>query len=160
MEHIEGDTTKFGLRKGSLPQGDHTTILKASSEESRKLWVVKIRELIMNMPMKTQISDNESNGSALSYYNGSMESVKKMPTNDHRHSTTSSTDESNAIKQTSTNNQVNGSHLVEMRRPKQQREITPIQNGITLSNDDFLLPLDENHYENLVTLIIPNIMIN
>lgn len=139
VEHIEGDPTKFGLRKGSNPQGDqNTTILKASSEESRKLWVMKIREMILEMPMKAQLSDGDSNGSMMSYYNGSIESVKKLSVNDNSRL---SVDEVNTVKQTSGNDP-----LVELRRPK--RDATP--NGITLSNDDFLLPLDENHYENLV----------
>jgi hypothetical protein len=94
---------------------------------------MKIREMILEMPMKAQFSEADSNGSMLSYYNGSIESVKKLSIN--------STDEANTIKQTSGHDP-----LIELRKPK--RDATP--NGITLSNDDFLLPLDENHYENLV----------
>lgn len=147
VEHIEGDPTKFGLRKGNLPQGDNTTILKASSEENRRQWVMKIRELILEMPIKVQAEGSE-NGSMLSYYNGSVESMKKLSMQENNRISSSST-ESNAIKQTSSNG--NDAH-VEMRRPRnllQHQNFAPMQ--ITLSNDNFLLPLDENHYENLVS---------
>lgn len=146
-----GDQTKFGLRKGNLTQSDNTTILKASSEESRRQWLIKIRELILEMPIKVQAESSE-NGSMLSYYNGSLESVKKLSIQEGNRVSTSSS-ESNAIKQTSSNG-TDPSAQVEMRRPRnllQNQSFAPLQNGITLSNDNFLLPLDENHYENLVS---------
>ncbi|KAI6182062.1 Kalirin [Aphelenchoides bicaudatus] len=151
VEHVEGgDQTKFGLRKGNLTQSDNTTILKASSEESRRQWLIKIRELILEMPIKVQAESSE-NGSMLSYYNGSLESVKKLSIQESNRVSTSSS-ESNAIKQTSSNG-TDPSTQVEMRRPRnllQNQSFAPLQNGITLSNDNFLLPLDENHYENLM----------
>jgi hypothetical protein len=141
VEHIEGDPTKFGLRKGSTPQSDQTTILKATSEENRKLWVKTIRERILEFPMKGRNSDTESNGSSVSKYAESLESVKKL-----------SVTEPNAIKQTSSNNGDSGMP-VEMRKQKKsngksQQQPPPILHD----NDTFLLPLDEqeNHYENLV----------
>lgn len=144
VEHIEGDPTKFGLRKGTLPQsGDQNTIiLKASSEENRKQWLVKIRELSYD---KVQRTDPET-GSMMSYYNNSVESVKKLSMQENNRVST----ESNTIKQTSSNG--TDSNKVEMRRHPRNlpQAFTAVHNGITLSNDNFLLPLDENHYENLV----------
>lgn len=50
MEHVEGDNTKFGLRKGSHPQNnDMTSIMKSSSETNRMLWVKTLRDLKMDM---------------------------------------------------------------------------------------------------------------
>ncbi|TKR93467.1 hypothetical protein L596_007920 [Steinernema carpocapsae] len=48
-EHIEGDSTKFGLRQGSAPNSDQRTDLKASSEANKVLWVRKIRELMQGL---------------------------------------------------------------------------------------------------------------
>ncbi|KAK0425243.1 hypothetical protein QR680_009099 [Steinernema hermaphroditum] len=48
-EHIEGDSTKFGLRQGSAPSSDQRTDLKASSEANKVLWVRKIRELMQGL---------------------------------------------------------------------------------------------------------------
>ena len=50
VEHVEGDNTKFGLRKGSLPhQTDLTTVLKTSTEANRIRWVRTLRDLKMDM---------------------------------------------------------------------------------------------------------------
>lgn len=49
MEHVEGDNTKFGLRRGSLPNNDNTTIFKAKDEPNRILWVKTLREIMHDM---------------------------------------------------------------------------------------------------------------
>jgi hypothetical protein len=51
VEHIEGDNTKFGLRKGKLlHQNDqNTTIVKASSEANKIYWIKTLRDLKMDM---------------------------------------------------------------------------------------------------------------
>uniref|UniRef100_A0A915MQR7 Uncharacterized protein n=2 Tax=Meloidogyne incognita group TaxID=654580 RepID=A0A915MQR7_MELJA len=51
VEHIEGDNTKFGLRKSAFPyQNDqNTTVLKANTEAQRILWVKTLRDLKMDI---------------------------------------------------------------------------------------------------------------
>ncbi|XP_025096323.1 triple functional domain protein-like isoform X1 [Pomacea canaliculata] len=45
-EHIEGDESKFALWTGRAPISDYRIILKASSLETKQVWVKKMRELI------------------------------------------------------------------------------------------------------------------
>lgn len=45
-EHMEGDSCKFAVWTGRAPLSDHRVILKASSIDTKQLWVKKIRELI------------------------------------------------------------------------------------------------------------------
>uniref|UniRef100_A0A1I8BRB2 PH domain-containing protein n=1 Tax=Meloidogyne hapla TaxID=6305 RepID=A0A1I8BRB2_MELHA len=51
VEHIEGDNTKFGLRKSAFPyQNDqNTTVVKANTEAQRILWVKTLRDLKMDI---------------------------------------------------------------------------------------------------------------
>lgn len=49
VEHVEGDNTKFGLRRGSLPNTDNTTIFKSKDEPNRILWVKTLREMMHDM---------------------------------------------------------------------------------------------------------------
>ncbi|ULU11864.1 hypothetical protein L3Y34_015326 [Caenorhabditis briggsae] len=45
VEHVEGDSCRFGLRVGSNHSNDNRTDLKASTESTKVKWVLKIREL-------------------------------------------------------------------------------------------------------------------
>uniref|UniRef100_A0A915CLZ6 Uncharacterized protein n=1 Tax=Ditylenchus dipsaci TaxID=166011 RepID=A0A915CLZ6_9BILA len=62
VEHVEGDNTKFGLRKGSQPhQNDMTSVLKANNENSRMRWVKTLRDLKMDMKKASIIDDRLPN---------------------------------------------------------------------------------------------------
>uniref|UniRef100_A0A1I7TK25 PH domain-containing protein n=1 Tax=Caenorhabditis tropicalis TaxID=1561998 RepID=A0A1I7TK25_9PELO len=45
VEHVEGDSCRFGLRVGTVSSNDNRTDLKASNENTKVKWVLKIREL-------------------------------------------------------------------------------------------------------------------
>lgn len=45
-EHMEGDACKFAVWTGRAPMSDHRVILKASTLDTKQLWVKRIRELI------------------------------------------------------------------------------------------------------------------
>ncbi|CAB3408479.1 unnamed protein product [Caenorhabditis bovis] len=49
VEHVEGDTARFGLRVGTVASNDNRTDLKASSEKTKVMWVRKIRELTQGL---------------------------------------------------------------------------------------------------------------
>ncbi|EGT32660.1 hypothetical protein CAEBREN_02058 [Caenorhabditis brenneri] len=49
VEHVEGDSCRFGLRVGTVSSNDNRTDLKASSENTKVKWVLKIRELTTGM---------------------------------------------------------------------------------------------------------------
>ncbi|KAI1721835.1 rhoGEF domain-containing protein [Ditylenchus destructor] len=62
VEHVEGDNTKFGLRKGAQPhQNDMTSVLKANSETTRMLWVKTLRDLKMDIKKPSIIDDRIPN---------------------------------------------------------------------------------------------------
>ncbi|MFH4976532.1 hypothetical protein AB6A40_003241 [Gnathostoma spinigerum] len=48
-EHVEGDSTKFALRQGSMTSSEYRTDLKAASEQCKVHWVKKIRELMQGL---------------------------------------------------------------------------------------------------------------
>lgn len=45
-EHIEGDECKFAVWTGRAPTNDTRVVLRASSLESKQLWVKRLREVI------------------------------------------------------------------------------------------------------------------
>ncbi|CAD6184380.1 unnamed protein product [Caenorhabditis auriculariae] len=49
VEHVEGDTSRFGLRVGTVASNDNRTDLRASSETVKVSWVRKIRELTQGL---------------------------------------------------------------------------------------------------------------
>ncbi|EFP01501.1 CRE-UNC-73 protein [Caenorhabditis remanei] len=49
VEHVEGDSCRFGLRVGTVSSNDNRTDLKASNENTKVKWVLKIRELTTGM---------------------------------------------------------------------------------------------------------------
>lgn len=49
VEHVDGDSTKFGLRKGSMPHTEMLTVLKANNQATRIQWVKALRELMHDM---------------------------------------------------------------------------------------------------------------
>ncbi|VDD96429.1 unnamed protein product [Enterobius vermicularis] len=48
-EHVEGDSSKFALRQGDMPNNELRTDLKAPSEQCKVHWVKKIRELMQGL---------------------------------------------------------------------------------------------------------------
>uniref|UniRef100_A0A0N5AC31 DH domain-containing protein n=1 Tax=Syphacia muris TaxID=451379 RepID=A0A0N5AC31_9BILA len=48
-EHVEGDSSKFALRQGSMPNNELRTDLKAANEQCKVHWVKKIRELMQGL---------------------------------------------------------------------------------------------------------------
>lgn len=57
VEHIEGDNTKFGLRKESqIHQNDLTTILKTSTEANKMFWVKTLRNLKLDLKFESKKS--------------------------------------------------------------------------------------------------------
>ncbi|KAL3119628.1 hypothetical protein niasHT_006714 [Heterodera trifolii] len=59
VEHIEGDNSKFGLRKSAFPyQNDqNTTVLKANSETVRIAWVKMLRDLKLEIGRQQKNDD-------------------------------------------------------------------------------------------------------
>lgn len=52
VEHVEGDNTKFGLRKRTQAhQNDSTIILRTNTEANRVVWVKTLRNLIVDLNM-------------------------------------------------------------------------------------------------------------
>lgn len=45
-EHMEGDECKFAVWTGRAPISDYRIVLRASSLETKQLWVKKLREVI------------------------------------------------------------------------------------------------------------------
>lgn len=48
-EHVEGDSSKFALRQGNVPNTEMRTELKAANEQCKVHWVKKIRELMQGL---------------------------------------------------------------------------------------------------------------
>lgn len=48
-EHVEGDSSRFALRQGTIPNNELRIDLKASSEHCKIHWVKKIRELMQGL---------------------------------------------------------------------------------------------------------------
>ncbi|XP_065568426.1 triple functional domain protein-like isoform X2 [Artemia franciscana] len=61
-EHIEGDEAKFAIWTGRTPTVDYRIVLKASSLETKLVWVKKLREVIQEtyfntaLPLPLQVS--------------------------------------------------------------------------------------------------------
>ncbi|KAI6208362.1 hypothetical protein M3Y96_00107200 [Aphelenchoides besseyi] len=150
VEHIEGDAAKFGLRKGSLPQGDQTTVLKAQTEESKKHWVKTLRELVLLMSDKNQISDNESIGTTRYNESTIVGSLKSISIADSQRLSNASFDSANSMdNRSSDSKELNNNPLtvVEMRRPKQLNGVPtkPRFASDGLVNEDYMLPLSEDN---------------
>lgn len=88
VEHCGNDDgLKFGLRKLSLPQSEHLIVLRASSQETRKLWILTLREL--SFDAQTNNNDSDFSGSASSVNTRDrdfLSSMARLQLDQRRHS--------------------------------------------------------------------------
>lgn len=165
VEHIEGDPNKFGLRKGSLPQGDQTTVLKAASEEHKKQWIKTLRELLLVVPGQRAATstsfDTDSIGSASASASGTASHSEQRHSNASYDSVTTAA--ANQQGAGVSNNDV--FKKPELRRRKNSSVVQPAASkppptvsakgdGTPLDDENYLLPLDEGIYENIVSCAV------
>ncbi|CCD63884.1 CRAL-TRIO domain-containing protein [Caenorhabditis elegans] len=63
VEHVEGDTCRFGLRVGTVSSNDNRIDLKANNHHTKVKWVQKIRDLTAGMlPLGLGVSEAYSVG--------------------------------------------------------------------------------------------------